>query len=709
MTDISKVGFEADTSGLNQAEAAVDKLTAKVQALNEQLEKTNQAGAQASAGLEKVKTSQQSIAGAPAIKVIPDDLSSKIADAASKTTQLAATIESAASRSAAIKNVSTNLGEVATRAESTNSSAAKLVSTLAAIGPISVGGRIGADLQGIGSTAEASGSSVKKFADSLSGIATAAISGSNLRTAATDITDVGRQSEATSSSVSKLADGFRGLGSFASGGSFKGVSGELKSLEGEATSSASSLGKMTNSVESLAEKFVVVGAATGQLVSGFEGVSDGASSVTEQLSKVGEATEGVKSIWEGVKSAFESFTSSFKDGFQGAVTEANNAATGMESSFDRIATSIKRRNPGLSIDEIKSKLTSAKVEANAFAAASAGVAAGTAEAGLAAAGAGGAIEGVASAVSHGASAAHGAKAAHEGLSISMHELHGVASALEVPLSQMGVHLGEVTRISGAARLGIAGIGAAIAGGLAVYLAKLDEDTERAKQRLEGLSGVKMGDEYFNQVQKLDKELGTTSHSVQPALESLIKLKNAAQDLHGVQVITPGSASQLDQTRLSAEALAQSIAAVTMQFKLGGANAEEASKGVNDFFAAAVKSNGVTGNMLRQLENGSQGGQKFAQALTNAFKGGAMNADQFAAELDRVPLSLSSLLGMLPFLASASRSAFEEMERHPTTLSGVVDKLGEVLPRPLGNDDRGRGQGRGRGRNPERDRRRHPRG
>lgn len=670
MTDISKVGFEADTSGLNQAEAAVDKLTAKVQALNEQLEKTNQAGAQASSGLEKVKTSQQGIASAPAIKIIPDDLSSKISDAAARTTQLAATIESAAARGAAIKNVSTGLGEVATKAESTNSSAAKLAGTLAAIGPISVGGRIGADLQAIGTSAEASGSSVKKFADSFSGVASAAISGSNLRTASSDISEIGRQSEATNSSVSKLSDGFRGLGSFASGGSFKGVSGELKSLEGEATSSAAGLGKITNSVEGLAEKFVVIGAATGQLVSGFEGVGEGASSVSEQLSKVGEATEGVRSIWEGVKAFFEDF----KSGFSGAISDAKASADGMANSVDRIATSIQRRNLGVPISDIKSRMAEAKVEANAFAAASAGLAAKTAEAGMSAAGAGGAIEGVASAVSHGASVAHEAKAAHEGLGVSMHELHGIASALEVPLSQMGVHLGEVTRLSGAARLGIAGIGSAIVGGLAVYMAKLDEDTERAKQRLEGLSGVKMGDEYFNQVDKLDKELGTTASSVQPALESLIKLKNATQDLHGVQILTPGSADQLDKSRLSAEAMGESIAAVAMQFKLGGANAEEASKGVNDFFAAAVKSSGVTGNMLRQLENGSQGGQRFASALTNAFKGGSMNADQFAAELDKVPLSLSSLLAMLPLLASGSRSAFEEMEGHPKTLSGAVDKL-----------------------------------
>jgi hypothetical protein len=673
MTDLNTVGFKGDTSGLKSIDDAIDTTKAKVQDLNEELSKTNRAGVEASAGLDRTKLSAQSLASQQPPKIIPDDVIKKINDTISSTEKLGKTLTSVVSDSSNLRSISSNMEDVGKKTDATSSSVRKLTDGLL---PLSASGSATAALgnwsfgiQDIGAKSETSSGSVRRFADSFSGVGTAALGGANLRAAASDITEIGTRSEGAGSSVKKLSEGFVGLGSAAAGGSFRGLTSNLKEIETGAAETTGGLKKITDAVENVAEKFVVVGAATAQFMGGVKDAGSEAGSTAEKIGKVGEATEGVKSIWE-------SFVGGFKDGFKEA-TQGAKEFSAAGSDVDRIIRSIQSRNLSMTTEEIAARLNSAKVAFSEEGIAAAAAAEKTAATAAAAEAAAAAAANVATAHRGAAAAASASKVEHAALGVTMQEVRGVASALAAPLQQAGIHIGNIGSISGAARLGILGLGLAISGGLAVYLTKLDEDAVKSKARLEGLAGVKMGEQYAAEVKQLDKELGTVPASVQPAYEALIKLSQLnGSGLSGSGVrIFSGMKESFDQSSLSADKMRESVEAVFQQFKLGEASTEEATKGTNQFFQGLQKNGALTGDMLRRLEDQSP---RLASAITNAFKGGSMSAEEFARELDKAPLSLNSLLQMLPHLYQASKDAFDGMKEHPKTLSGAIERTTEAF-------------------------------
>lgn len=256
-------------------------------------------------------------------------------------------------------------------------------------------------------------------------------------------------------------------------------------------------------------------------------------------------------------------------------------------------------------------------------------------------------------------------------------LGGAAGGAIPPISSLAAAAGSggagFTSLASAARIAGTGIGAVsvAVGSAIVYLERMQESADRSRQRLEGLAGIKLGDEYFTGLQKLDVQLGTTQLALAPAIESLVKFRNLTTSSTGFQILPDGTVERLYAAGAGTESATKALQGLFQALRLGGASSADAVAAVNSFAEQVQKTGAFTGDMLRQLQKEAPAA---ATAIANVFTGGAQNADVFAKTLDKAPASVRSIMTVLQQLEDGNHAAFQHMKDDPKNLSDAIDKL-----------------------------------
>lgn len=257
------------------------------------------------------------------------------------------------------------------------------------------------------------------------------------------------------------------------------------------------------------------------------------------------------------------------------------------------------------------------------------------------------------------------KAASEFGSQFRETLHTLAPALETT----GLKISALTQFSGAARGGLVTLAAAAGGAVAFEMAKASDESFKLQQRLEGLAGVKTGEKLASDFEKMAHSLGVLPSDAAPALEALIKFQN----LHGpTNMIPPGLGGQFEATGSLAKNLTGIVETLFKEIRTGGAgNNSTALAEVNRLLTDAAKSGELTGASFRKLQ---QVAPQAAQAIADTLSYGMKNADQFAAALDKSPLSLRRLVEGLWQLKPAADASFKSLMENPRTVEDALDKL-----------------------------------
>lgn len=414
---------------------------------------------------------------------------------------------------------------------------------------------------------------------------------------------------------------------------------------------ASQADKTGQSVEKFNQQANKTGAAMKQAGGDAASAAGSFKSITSAVDQSGQAVQKAAGFWK-------SFGDAFKAGFNDAVNQSKNYSSEIAKAGS-VTQQIEQivAKSGLSFGDAAKQIAGATAAHAAHREAS--VASAAAQGGL-----GSAIGAV-------SAASRAARVEKTALAAAMTDVRAAANALTPALGQVGVSMSALPAMAGAARLGLLGLAAAAGGAVAVAMAKASDEADRARERLEGLAGTKLGDQYANSLKTLSGELGISRTAALPAYEALAKIVNLNTPPGGVRIIYGGEPELLSATARSADTLKASIEAVFQQLRLGGAETPEATKAVNKFFQDLAKNGEVTGGMLRDLQ---QVAPRAASALANAFTGGAQNADQFAKTLDKAPRSIQELLSILPQLAAGSREAFRQLEQNPRTVIGAVEGL-----------------------------------
>lgn len=420
--------------------------------------------------------------------------------------------------------------------------------------------------------------------------------------------------------------------------------------------------KAGDQVEKANEKFAKGKESASGMGAGMKEAGAGAETAAGSIKSISSSIDASSQAVQKATGFWKNFTDSFKSGFNDAVNQSKTSLQNYSGEVAKAGTVTQQ------IDSIVAKTGVSYGEAARQVAGATIAQAASREATIATATA--LTTATGSTEKHTiASKALGTE--HKVTSEVTKGLREAVHTLEPALEAAGVRMASLTQYSGAARAGLVALGVAVVGGVALELAKMGDEAEKARIRLQGLVGLKRGEEYTQSLKSTSKELGIATNAVAPAYEALLKLANLKGPQGGVQILGPGLPEYFDSTKFSADGMRQSIEAVFEQLKLGGASTKEATAATNAFFVDVAKNGEMTGNALRKLE---QVAPRAAQSITNAMTGGKLNAEQYAAALDKAPLSIQKLMEMLPRLAAGSAAAFKEMEEHPKTLEGAVDKL-----------------------------------
>jgi len=269
-----------------------------------------------------------------------------------------------------------------------------------------------------------------------------------------------------------------------------------------------------------------------------------------------------------------------------------------------------------------------------------------------------------------ASAAKALGAEHRAASEVGKEFRETIHTLGPALEQAGFQMSALTQFSGAARGGLVALGAAIAGGVVLEMAKAAGETEGLKTRLDGLAGIKMGNQLFNDLKNVSTELGIFPKSVEPALESLIKFQQQVASSGGpITLFGPDFASNLNEAQLGGRNLAGIVKTLFEELRIGGANTKDATAEVNSFFAEVTKKGQLTADTFKKLQDvAPAAAEALARALNNS------SAGDFVKKLDLVPDTLSRVADALRKLEPAADAGFKRLIDDPKNIGDAFDKL-----------------------------------
>jgi hypothetical protein len=268
-----------------------------------------------------------------------------------------------------------------------------------------------------------------------------------------------------------------------------------------------------------------------------------------------------------------------------------------------------------------------------------------------------------------ANAAKALAAEHRAASAVGTEFREVIHTLGPALEQAGLQMSSLTQFSGAARGGLAALAAAIGGGVVLEMAKAAGETDNLKTRLDGLAGIKMGDQLFNDLKNVSTELGIVPKSVEPALESLIKFQQQVASSGTVTLFGPEFTSGLNEAQLGGRNLTGIVKTLFEELRIGGANTKDATAEVNAFFAQVTKNGELTADTFKKLQDVAPAvAEALARALNNS------SAGDFVKKLEVVPDTLSRVADALRKLEPAADAGFKRLIDDPKNIGDAFDKL-----------------------------------
>ncbi len=262
---------------------------------------------------------------------------------------------------------------------------------------------------------------------------------------------------------------------------------------------------------------------------------------------------------------------------------------------------------------------------------------------------------------------HASAQEHTAHSAATRELREGVHVLAPELEALGLKMQGLTQFTYASRAGILAFAAAVAGTVVIDMAKADDVIETTRVRLEGLAGVKLGTKLHDGLVDLSGDLGKVAFSMEPALESIVKLQQELGSGSGSSIFS----TSLENARVNADGAKAAIGTLFEQLRMGGASETEAATGINKFFETVQKEGGITGNALRDL--GKVAPQAVAD-IVNAITHGTTSVTQFEQELDKVPLSIGGLISVLIRMKTATDETFQKWSEDPKTVAESVNLL-----------------------------------
>ncbi len=231
--------------------------------------------------------------------------------------------------------------------------------------------------------------------------------------------------------------------------------------------------------------------------------------------------------------------------------------------------------------------------------------------------------------------AFGAEEGVERGRVAAERLREVIHTLHPILDSAGLGLGNLGAFARVAGAGMGFLGAAIVGSVLVGLAKIGDEADKAKRRLDLLTsaGKGGGPSQAEHLNEAAKQLGVLPSDIAPAAETLFKYRQniTAQDrnvIHPpgfvagpnqeaasqVQIFRPGQSSPGGAP--TGETIITALKAAVEAGRIDRSTPKEASAAFNDFFEASSKGKGlVTVQALDQL-------QKASPSIANAVAQGA---------------------------------------------------------------------------------------
>jgi hypothetical protein len=255
---------------------------------------------------------------------------------------------------------------------------------------------------------------------------------------------------------------------------------------------------------------------------------------------------------------------------------------------------------------------------------------------------------------------------------AVHTLHPV-------LDEAGLGFGNLGAFARVAGVGLSGLAAAIAGSILVALAKMGDEAIIAKKRLgDLLQNPTAGNNLFDNLKQQAHDLKTSVSNLLPSTESLIELRNR-QNNRPNERYAPGSVPSESGT-LSNEKLLAAQKTAFEGLKAGGATADEAGKGVAEFYSELAKTGQLSATMVENLAKIAPG---FANTLAQSLQRGLGSSTQLLDELAKgTKINAEEIIQYLVRIGPAVHEALVNAPRDSKTFSVALDEAkasaGELL-------------------------------
>lgn len=224
------------------------------------------------------------------------------------------------------------------------------------------------------------------------------------------------------------------------------------------------------------------------------------------------------------------------------------------------------------------------------------------------------------------------------------------------LSELGGSMGLIGPLAGAARAGIAGLGAAIVGTLVVSMENAAEKIDVLRTRLQALAGTG-GDALFTRLQAAADSARVPLSALSGAFETLVFAQQKADRESGVVYgnITAGSKN-----------LEGALLTIASAVRMGGGLSSDVAKISDTFATSLAKNKGLTADLFNQLVRDAP---TVANAIAKAF--GSTSVADFAVRLGDTTKPIGEVLQKLAAFQAAQEKLTATKE---TTLKQAWDDL-----------------------------------
>jgi hypothetical protein len=247
-------------------------------------------------------------------------------------------------------------------------------------------------------------------------------------------------------------------------------------------------------------------------------------------------------------------------------------------------------------------------------------------------------------------------------------LKNAFAAARPAIQQYGASVGGLGAISASTRAGIVGLTAAIAGGLAVALAKSADEAAKARQNLaNAFNNQKAGDNAFEGLKKSAQSLGV---DVNKLVEGFGNLSSAASKLPPNIIKPPGAAANVEEIN-------KILSAYENLFRLirsGVGDNDAAAKSAADFLKGFKDGGADAAKLFEDLKGQSKvAADTIAKSLGRGFKDADDAIKSFRAGVGQ-SLSTDELVRALNKAGEAAKDA----DAKSRTFSTAIENLGSKL-------------------------------